>query len=91
MNNILEVTTAQIVSVYCGCKGKYRYNSMHVEVGAARRGYAVTKSDVNDRQVASVLRMLQADASNVEYGTDLRGNGVFTLRAETNIHRAFVL
>ncbi len=69
---IAALTVSDVSSVYsgkpgccCGCKGNHRYNSQHVESASKNRGYAVTGSDINDRQVAKVLAVIQANAQKV--------------------------
>lgn len=64
-----ELTPKDIVKVYsgranswgnhcrCGCQGSYRY-STGVDI-AKERGYAGDAEDVNDRQVAKALRIVQ--------------------------------
>src|SRR5208282_2130545 len=65
---LVAMTAAEVSSVYsgkpgccCGCKGNHRYNSQHVVSASKNRGYAVTGSDINDRQVAKVLDVIQAN------------------------------
>ena len=65
---LVAMTAAEVSSVYsgkpgccCGCKGNHRYNSQHVVSASKNRGYAVTGSDINDRQVAKVLAVIQAN------------------------------
>lgn len=50
----------------CGCSGKYSYNSRYIAEATKDRGYAVTAEDVNDRQVAKVLRILKERAAEAE-------------------------
>lgn len=67
---LATLTPSDIVKVYsgrpsasgnhcrCGCRGTYRYSS---DVNILKeRGYAGDKSDVNDKQVAKVLAIVQA-------------------------------
>jgi hypothetical protein len=68
------LTPADVLKVYsgrasssgnhcrCGCRGNYRYAS-DVDI-LKERGYAGDASDVNDKQVAKVLAIVQANASS---------------------------
>ncbi len=71
-------TKETTVSVYsgkngkccCGCAGTHRYNSRHVETASMSRGYTVTSDEVNDKQIARVLKTITAAdaASELEFG-----------------------
>jgi hypothetical protein len=68
---ITSLTPADVMKVYsgrdgactCGCAGTYRVSSLHRAAADADRGYAHDDADVNDRQVAKVLRVFQTAAS----------------------------
>jgi hypothetical protein len=47
----------------CGCAGKHRYASHAVDLQSGRRGYVVTPDEVNDAQVARVVRILNDPAT----------------------------
>ena len=80
MENILNVTTDQVMSVYsgklgcaCGCRGKHSYNSKHVAAAGTYRGYEVKPNEINDRQVTRVLNTLKANAADVEVTAPKQG------------------
>jgi hypothetical protein len=63
---LAALTPANVQGVYsgkpgcaCGCKGNYRYHSTQVQAATKRRGYEVTPDEVNDKQVAKVLKIVQ--------------------------------
>ncbi len=68
-----SLTVNDIVKVYsgrpsangnhcrCGCRGTYRYSS-GIDI-AKERGYEGDATDVNDKQVAKVLAIVQASAT----------------------------
>jgi hypothetical protein len=47
----------------CGCSGKHRYASHAVETQSKRRGYEVTPAEVNDAQIAKVVKILNDPAT----------------------------
>jgi hypothetical protein len=76
VSRIVALTPASVVSVYsgkagkccCGCSGSHRYNSANILLGADRRGYGVDKGEVNDSQVAKVIRLVKENAGIAEDG-----------------------
>lgn len=71
---LARTTTSDLLSVYsgkpgkccCGCAGNHRYASATRAEAAEHRGYAISDDEVNDRQVAKVLGLLQANPILVE-------------------------
>lgn len=78
--NLLSLTPADVASVYsgrdgkccCGCSGNHRYSSARATVESTRRGYEITPDEVNDRQVAKVLRIVQENAERAEFSDEYR-------------------
>ncbi len=76
---LAALTTQDIINVYsgrpsasgnhcrCGCRGTYRYSSHATK---AERGYHDAPSDVNDKQVAKTLAILQANADKASAPDD---------------------
>lgn len=92
------LTTEFVMSVYsgkpgccCGCNGNHRYNSKHVALGSASRGYAVTPADVNDRQVAKVLALVQANADRLEDWDEDSNNFAVTLTSDSGTQRLYIV
>ena len=62
-----EVTTDKVMKIYsgrpgcaCGCRGKYRYNPVNLEIGKKDRGYEVSDDEISATSVKNVLAKLQA-------------------------------
>jgi hypothetical protein len=76
LGTLAALTPSDVRSVYsgkdgaccCGCKGNHRYNSQHVAAASKDRGYEVGPDEVNDRQVAKVLKIVQAAAQRAHDG-----------------------
>lgn len=72
------MTDADVMSVYsgkggkccCGCSGIHRYHPAHVAVAAKDRGYAIDPKQVNIGQVRRVLRTIQENVAEAEFGTN---------------------
>lgn len=64
--DVLQVYSGKPGKCCCGCAGNHRYNSAYVAEASAYRGYEVSADEVNDRQVAKVLALLQANPDLVE-------------------------
>jgi len=90
-----QITVDQVVSVYsgkankcaCGCSGTYRYASAYRDQGIQLRGYAIDADEVNDRQVAKVVGLLNANIQDVTVETHfawvcLDGRGLCSLLPE---------
>ena len=73
-----QLTTDDVNSVYsgkaghcaCGCAGKHSYSSAHRAFASKWRGYRVEDEEINDRMVARVLRILQANPSSEVLSTE---------------------
>jgi hypothetical protein len=46
----------------CGCAGKHSYASDYIAEGSKQRGYAVDPEDVNDREIARVVGLINKNA-----------------------------
>lgn len=74
--HLARLTPDDLFSVYsgkpgkccCGCAGNHRYWRAHRIAAGKHRGYEVDEEDINDRQVARVLKLLQNWFALVEYG-----------------------
>jgi hypothetical protein len=64
--NVMKVYSGKDGACCCGCKGTYRVSSLHRAAADAARGYAHDDKDVNDKQVAKVLGIFQANLPQVE-------------------------
>jgi hypothetical protein len=77
---LASLTPSDIIKVYsgrpnswgnhcrCGCQGTYRYSSgINIK---DERGYDGDPEDINDRQVAKVLGILQANAATAKADDD---------------------
>lgn len=69
--HVRAVYTGTARACMCGCKGKYRFNSAHVEESTKARGYAVGAEEVSDAQVLKVLRTVQANGEALEDAGDI--------------------
>lgn len=77
--NLGTIQLERVRSVYsgrdgaccCGCAGTHRYRAATQIEGGAHRGYAVDADEVNDRQVARVLAIINAatDREDCDDGT----------------------
>jgi hypothetical protein len=67
-SDIIKVYSGRVGGCRCGCRGTYRYVST-VDI-AKERGYPGDKSDVNDKQVAKVLALVQEHAEVAEASDD---------------------
>ena len=62
----MTVTVDQVRSVYsgrngkccCGCSGKHRYARAYRQEASQNRGYPVGDEEVNDLQVAKIIRII---------------------------------
>lgn len=78
MGWLLSLKSEQVPHVYsgragrccCGCSGKHRYHSKHIAAENARRGYNIDAEEVNDRQVARVLAILQERVREAVFGNN---------------------
>lgn len=90
VKQLVNLTPADVLSVYtgkagkcrCGCAGIYRYSAQHRSLGSLIRGYE-EPDEVNDRQVAKVLAIVQenfavATAGSNYFDVELDGK-VFTV------------
>lgn len=68
MTNVSGVYSGKPGKCCCGCAGNHRYNSAFVNEAGANRGYAVDADEINDRQVAKIIGLLQANEALVEAG-----------------------
>jgi hypothetical protein len=89
--NLGALAPEDVVSVYsgrpgcaCGCRGKYSYHSANRAVGAERRGYAVGDDEVNDRTVAKVLKLVQANADRATFVDGLDGEDIYAFDLHEN-------
>lgn len=72
---IKAIKLRQVIGVYsgkdgrccCGCSGNHRYPSKYVRRAERNRGYAISPDEINDKQVARVLRLIQENAHAAEY------------------------
>lgn len=58
LDDVLSVYSGRDNACCCGCAGAHRYASAHQAEGAASRGYPLEAADVNDREVARVVRLI---------------------------------
>lgn len=64
--DVMMVYSGKAGGCWCGCRGSYRYRAATQALGTKRRGYAVGADEVNERQVAKILRLMKANPSRVE-------------------------
>jgi hypothetical protein len=60
ISDVASVYSGKAGACCCGCKGNHRYASKHREFAAKYRGYPISDDEVNDRQVAKVVGILNA-------------------------------
>jgi len=65
ISSVMSVYSGKVGKCYCGCSGTHRYNSAHIETAGKDRGYQIDTDEVNDRQVAKVLKVVQANFNEV--------------------------
>lgn len=67
----------------CGCNGKYYYAKKFQAEAGKRRGYPVTKNEVNDTQIVRILNVIKENAAAAEVGSSYIsvtvGNRVYTV------------
>lgn len=73
VDQFVKLTPRDVMSVYsgkpgkccCGCAGNHRYSRLNRQAASSHRGYRVDDDEVNDRQVAKVLTLVQDRAKVV--------------------------
>ena len=73
--DIKSITQDDILTAYsgrdgaccCGCAGKYRYNSLHVEEANKNRGYGGCEEEVNDPAIKRILNIVKKNADKIEF------------------------
>jgi hypothetical protein len=63
VSDVLHVYSGKPGKCACGCSGNHRYASAFRAEASKRRGYEVSDDEVNDRQVAKVLKLVQGAAA----------------------------
>ncbi len=71
LNRVMQVYSGR-PGCMCGCLGNYRVAKEHLVAANITRGYDHDPSDVNDRQVRRVVKILEAQA-----GVDVDPSYVF--------------
>lgn len=95
---LAALTVDKVMSVYsgkpgcaCGCKGKHSYNSACVDAASLNRGYTVTPDEVNDRQVARVLGLVQANPALLETWEPGDSHFAVTLASDSGSQRLYIV
>lgn len=66
VENILKAYSGKPGACCCGCSGKYSYASANRTLGGEDRGYALENEDINDKELARIVRKLNGYLDQVE-------------------------